>query len=96
MVQYEEDDFVYNLLINYLYLEYVIQGITLIQRHVRIYLATKTLNHRLHEQMSLAHRYDIIEYGYAPPDRESTIPLLRSGGYHYRGAEQSFNYLKNI
>ena len=92
----EEEDFVYNLLVNYIYFQYVIQGVTLIQRQVRKYLETKTLNHLIHKQLSLSHKYDIIEYSYAPPDQASPIPLLRNGGFHYREAEQSFNYLKNI
>ena len=90
------DDFVFDLLVNYLYIQYAVQGVTLIQRQFRVYLKTKTLHHLLHKMMSIAHKYDIIEYSYAPPDRESLIPLLWYGGYHYREAERDFNRLKNI
>ena len=91
-----DDDYISNLLATYIYVQYVIQGVTSVQRQFRRYLAIKALNQLIHEHMSAPHRYDIIEYSYAPPERESQLPLVRSGGFHYREAEREFNYLKTL
>ena len=92
----DEEDFIYNLLVNSIYIQMVLRGVISIQRQFRRYMATRRENYLIHAQISLSHKHDIIEYSYAPPDRASLIPLLRHGGFHYREAEQSFNYLKNI
>ena len=92
----EEEDFIYNILVNYLYIHLVIQGVTMIQRQFRRYVAVQRENRLIHAHLSFAHKYDIVEYSYSPPDRKSPIPLLWNGGFHYRESKRSFNSLKNI
>jgi len=88
-------------LLQEIYIEYMIAyiysyRIKIIQKYYRWYRFLLNLRKKIHQYKSKEYLEDIIEIAYLPPMRESDIPIVRKGGFHYREGLRNFNKLLKL
>ena len=85
----DTDDLLILMYVEYLYCIIYIEKITEIQRFWRGFQDRKKYQQlRKSQEFQEIHK-DVVELAYVPPNPE--YPLLKNGGFHYRGARYRFD-----